>query len=142
MKFLVAITFLTLLLINSEAKKYSKCEFARTMYSAGFSKASLPNWYCLVKAESDSNSGIRGPKNSNGSYDYGIFQINDKYWCKVGYNGGDCNKNCNSKYINKLTFLSKFESKHDNHYDKHKLLNKNSNTFLNTSNNLNDLKIK
>ena len=99
MKFLVAITILALVIINnSEAKVFSKCEFARTMLNAGFSKASLPNWVCLVKAESNFNSRVKGPRNSNGSYDWGIFQINDKYWCRVGSKGGDCNQNCNSKF--------------------------------------------
>lgn len=98
MKFLVAITVMAMVLVsNSEAKKFTKCEFARAMSSAGFSKASLPNWVCLVKAESDFNSSVKGPRNSNGSYDWGIFQINDKYWCKTNTKGGDCNINCNSK---------------------------------------------
>ncbi|CAG9799867.1 unnamed protein product [Chironomus riparius] len=96
MKYLVAITIFAIVLINnSEAKVFSKCEFARAMSNAGFSRASLPNWVCLVKSESNFNSRVKGGPNSNGSYDWGIFQINDKYWCKVGYKGGDCNMNCN-----------------------------------------------
>lgn len=54
---------------------------------------------CLVKHESGFRSHIKGRINRNKSYDWGLFQINDKYWCKVGKAGGDCNIDCNSKYL-------------------------------------------
>lgn len=54
---------------------------------------------CLVQHESGFRSDRKGRQNRNKSYDWGIFQINDKYWCKVGRAGGDCNIDCNSKYI-------------------------------------------
>jgi len=54
---------------------------------------------CLVEAESNYDSGVTGDQNPNGSYDYGLFQINDKFWCVVGSAGGDCNIDCNSKYF-------------------------------------------
>jgi C-type lysozyme/alpha-lactalbumin family len=76
-------------------KIFTKCELAKKL-SKTFPRDKLPDWNCLVKHESSYNSGKRGPKNKNGSYDYGIFQINDKYWCKVGSAGGDCNIDCNS----------------------------------------------
>ena len=78
------------------AKIYTKCELARKL-DGTFSRNKLPDWMCLVKHESSYNSRTKGPRNKNGSYDYGIFQINDKYWCKVGSAGGDCNIDCGSK---------------------------------------------
>lgn len=99
MKLLVVILISSVALISTtEGKVYSKCEFARLMSKAGFSRSSLPDWVCLVKFESNFNSKAKGGPNSNGSYDWGIFQINDRYWCKPGYRGGDCNIDCNSKY--------------------------------------------
>lgn len=77
-------------------KIFTKCELAKKL-SDTFARDKLADWNCLVKHESSYNSGRRSPKNRNGSYDYGIFQINDKYWCKVGEAGGDCNIDCNSK---------------------------------------------
>lgn len=59
---------------------------------------------CLVESESSRNTGIVGGPNSDGSYDYGLFQINNRYWCKVGYPGGDCNIDCNRK-IKKIYIL-------------------------------------
>jgi lysozyme C len=81
----------------SQGKTFGKCELAKKL-SATFARNKLADWNCLVKHESSYNSGVRGRQNKNGSYDYGIFQINDKYWCKVGQAGGDCNIDCNSKW--------------------------------------------
>lgn len=80
----------------TEAKIFSRCELAKKL-SGTFPRGQLADWNCLVKYESSYNSRLRGPKNRNGSYDYGIFQINDKYWCKVGRKGGDCNIDCNGE---------------------------------------------
>lgn len=104
MKFFITIFIIAFTAITIEAKIYSKCEFARAMKNAGFSMASLPDWVCLAKHESNFNSNVVGPVNSNGSRDYGIFQINDRYWCKVGYIGGDCKIDCNSKNIFSFKF--------------------------------------
>lgn len=83
-------------------KIFTKCELAKAL-SETFPQDKLADWNCLVKHESSYNSMTRSPKNRNGSYDYGIFQINDKYWCKVGTPGGDCNIDCNSK-LTQLNF--------------------------------------
>ena len=99
MKFVVVA--ITLLLASStdfaSAKVYSKCELAKKLDAAGIPRSKLPDWVCLVKFESSYNSKAKGKMNTNGSFDWGIFQINDKYWCSVGKNGKDCNANCNSK---------------------------------------------
>ncbi|EDW50000.1 lysozyme X [Drosophila sechellia] len=44
-------------------------------------------------------TGVEGPPNTDGSNDYGIFQINDLYWCqppsgKFSHNG--CGVSCNA----------------------------------------------
>lgn len=48
-----------------------------------------------MESESGRNTAALGGPNSDGSYDYGLFQINSRYWCKVGSPGGDCNIDCN-----------------------------------------------
>lgn len=53
---------------------------------------------CLVENESSRNTTAIGGPNKNGSYDYGLFQINSVYWCKTVGVGNDCNINCDSKY--------------------------------------------
>lgn len=49
---------------------------------------------CLVKYESSFRTHVKGPMNEDGSYDWGLFQINDRYWCQVGRAGKSCNIDC------------------------------------------------
>merc|ERR1712071_33109 len=77
-------------------KVYSQCSLADTLmgYGGVFNKNTLGDWLCLTKYESSWNTGAKGGPNYDGSYDYGIFQVNDYYWCKgsgeaAKYN--DCN---------------------------------------------------
>lgn len=92
----------------AQGKIFTRCELAKKL-SATFARDKLADWNCLVKHESSYNSGVRGRQNKNGSYDYGIFQINDKYWCKVGQAGGDCNIDCNSKLMDVWVRWFQFE---------------------------------
>lgn len=83
--------FITAILIFSvatqiDAKIYTKCEFARTMRSAGFSMESLPDWVCLVQHESNFNSGVINYHNSDGSWDWGIFQYVLVIFCICCFN--------------------------------------------------------
>ncbi|XP_070492503.1 lysozyme c-1-like [Chironomus tepperi] len=90
MKVLLVVAILVAI---SSAKIYSKCELARRMYNAGFSRKTLPDWMCLVDAESSFNTKAINRVNVDGSSDYGIFQINDRYWC---YPGTGCSVDCPS----------------------------------------------
>ncbi|XP_046811570.1 lysozyme 1-like [Lucilia cuprina] len=83
----------------SLAKTFSRCSLARAMYALGIPKSELARWTCIAEHESKYRTDIIGPANSDGSHDYGIFQINDRYWCQP--NGGhasknNCHVNCNS----------------------------------------------
>lgn len=94
----VLLIAIVLALSNSTyGKIFSKCELVKKI-STAFPRNKLADWNCLVSNESKYNSGVRSRKNRNGSYDYGNFQINDNYWCKVGRPGGDCNIDCNSEF--------------------------------------------
>lgn len=65
-----------------------------------FSGISLPPaGMCLVKHESDYNT--KAYNNNGPSRDYGIFQINSKYWCNDGKTAGAkdaCHISCSSKW--------------------------------------------
>ncbi|OWR44725.1 lysozyme II [Danaus plexippus plexippus] len=55
----------------------------------------MRDWVCLVEHESGRNTSKIGKVNKNGSRDYGLFQINDKYWCSnTSSKGKDCNVTC------------------------------------------------
>ena len=111
------------------AKVFSRCELARDLVNKeGFARATVGNWVCLANVkqnhwstpmfvdtpqyESGYNTAATND-NTNGSRDYGIFQvnkliissvgdghvqINDDFWCdaNVGY-GADCGVSC-SRY--------------------------------------------
>merc|ERR1712241_992237 len=88
---------LALLLVAAEGKVFERCEFARELVNhQGFARATVGNWVCLANYESSYNTGATN-HNTNGSIDYGIFQINDDFWCdaSIGY-GADCGVACNS----------------------------------------------
>uniref|UniRef100_A0A8C6X4Z4 Lysozyme n=1 Tax=Naja naja TaxID=35670 RepID=A0A8C6X4Z4_NAJNA len=101
----LALTFLFLLIAVNEAKVFTKCELASILKGKGmdgYHGYSLGNWICMAYHESRYNSRAVGPRNSDGSRDYGIFQINSRYWCKnnQGPTANGCNKPCSGKTPN------------------------------------------
>ncbi|XP_064487410.1 lysozyme-like [Ornithodoros turicata] len=93
--------FIVLSLLTSSSfilvygKVYSPCELARELYWwYGVPEHMLADFVCIAKHESSFNSNIQGPRDWDGSYDHGLFQINDRYWC--GRNGAskECNIDC------------------------------------------------
>uniref|UniRef100_A0A4X1W1V6 lysozyme n=1 Tax=Sus scrofa TaxID=9823 RepID=A0A4X1W1V6_PIG len=84
MKTLLVLALL-LLSVSVQAKVYDRCEFARILKKSGmdgYRGVSLANWVCLAKWESDFNT--KAINRNVGSTDYGIFQINSRYWCNDG----------------------------------------------------------
>ncbi|XP_006973432.1 lysozyme C-2 isoform X2 [Peromyscus maniculatus bairdii] len=78
---------LLLLSVTVQAKVYERCEFARTLKSHGmdgYRGISLANWVCLAQHESSYNTRATNYNRGDQSTDYGIFQINSRYWCNDG----------------------------------------------------------
>nr|KAF6374482.1 hypothetical protein mPipKuh1_011077 [Pipistrellus kuhlii] len=78
---------LLLLSVAVQAKVYERCELARTLKRLGldgYKGVSLANWMCLAKWESDYNTRATNYNPGSKSTDYGIFQINSRYWCNDG----------------------------------------------------------
>ncbi|KAM3844093.1 lysozyme C, milk isozyme-like [Vipera latastei] len=100
MKALV-LALLFLFIVANEAKVYSKCELASILKRNGldgYYGYALGNWICMAYYESRYNSRAVGPRNSDGSRDYGIFQINSRWWCNnyQGRTANGCNKPCSA----------------------------------------------
>ncbi|XP_078265859.1 lysozyme C-like [Rhinoraja longicauda] len=78
---------LGLLLVGTKAKVYGRCELARTLKQLGmdgYYNYSLANWVCMAYSESRYNTLAVNQNKQHGkvwSTDYGIFQINSKWWC-------------------------------------------------------------
>ncbi|XP_004583074.2 lysozyme C [Ochotona princeps] len=77
-----------LLLSNTiQGKVFERCELAKTLKKFGmdgYKGISLPNWMCLAKWESSYNTKATNYNPGDKSTDYGIFQINSRYWCNDG----------------------------------------------------------
>ncbi|XP_038609106.1 lysozyme C I-like [Tachyglossus aculeatus] len=81
---------LCVLLVASQAKVFKKCELSRVLKQnglAGYLGITLPNWLCMAHRESGYNTQtVR--RLSDGSTNYGIFQINSRFWCDDGKTSG------------------------------------------------------
>ncbi|KAL6092813.1 hypothetical protein STEG23_016561 [Scotinomys teguina] len=79
---------------DQEAKVYECCEFARTLKSHGmdgYRGISLANGVCLAQQESNYNTRATNYNRGDQSTNYGIFQINSRYWCNDGKSPGAVN---------------------------------------------------
>lgn len=73
------IILMVALLGTAQGKVFSRCELVRQLRSWG---STMPaTWTCIANFESGYNTAAIGGPNTNGTYDHGIWQINDNYWC-------------------------------------------------------------
>ncbi|XP_011180841.2 lysozyme 1 [Zeugodacus cucurbitae] len=80
-------------------KTFNRCSLAREMSRLGVPRDQLARWTCIAEHESSYRTGIVGPTNYNGSNDYGIFQINNYYWCQPAngrFSYNECRLSCNA----------------------------------------------
>uniref|UniRef100_A0A672GQD3 lysozyme n=2 Tax=Salarias fasciatus TaxID=181472 RepID=A0A672GQD3_SALFA len=91
-----SLVFLLLLAVSS-AKVFERCEWARVLKKYGmdgYRGVTLADWVCLSQWESSYDTGATN-YNGLGSTDYGIFQINSRYWCEDGSpTSNGCNIKC------------------------------------------------
>ncbi|XP_075885293.1 lysozyme C-like isoform X2 [Nelusetta ayraudi] len=90
---------LLLCVATASARVYERCQWARILKNSGmdgYRGVSLADWVCLTKWESHYNT--QAINHNVGSIDYGIFQINSRYWCNNHQNptlnacGIDCSE--------------------------------------------------
>ncbi|NWZ21155.1 LYSC1 protein, partial [Asarcornis scutulata] len=85
MKALLTLVF-CLLPLAAQGKVYERCELAAAMKRLGLDNYrgySLGNWVCAANYESSFNTQATN-RNTDGSTDYGILQINSRWWCDDG----------------------------------------------------------
>ncbi|XP_068418040.1 alpha-lactalbumin [Eschrichtius robustus] len=79
-------SFVSLLLVGNlfhaiQAEQLTKCEvFQRLKDLDGYGGVTLPEWVCTVFHTSGCDT--QTVVNNNGSTEYGLFQINNKIWCR------------------------------------------------------------
>ncbi|XP_052748700.1 lysozyme-like isoform X2 [Galleria mellonella] len=88
-------------------KTFTQCELAIELKTQGFPENQLKDWVCIVEAESSRHTFAIGGPDEDGSFDYGLFQINDRYWCNNGSNPGKgCNVRCRDLLSDDITTAS------------------------------------
>nr|ACD76641.1 c-type lysozyme [Penaeus stylirostris] len=91
------------LLAASDAKVFRKCEFAELLKRDYYlSNDDIKNWVCIAEFESSFNTAAMN-RNRNRSTDYGIFQINNKYWCGSDYGKNVCKIPCSDLMSDDIT---------------------------------------
>ncbi|XP_037813936.1 lysozyme B-like [Lucilia sericata] len=99
MKIFLAVITVLALISSSSAITYNRCSLVRAMRNIGVPFDQLARWACIAERESSYRTFVVGPPNSDGSRDYGIFQINDRYWCQPPsgrFSSNGCRINCNA----------------------------------------------
>ncbi|KAJ8249487.1 hypothetical protein GJAV_G00235980 [Gymnothorax javanicus] len=87
----------------ASAKTFRRCDLAKTLKDAGmdgYQGVSLGLWVCLAEGESSYRTWVTNYNARDGSTDYGIFQINSRWWCD---DGGRTANGCNIKCSSLLT---------------------------------------
>ncbi|XP_032473283.1 lysozyme-like protein 6 [Phocoena sinus] len=80
---LLLISLVSCLVAVNQASLINRCDLAKVLHQedlVGFEGYSLSDWLCLAFVESHFNI-TKVNENTDGSFDYGIFQINSHYWC-------------------------------------------------------------
>lgn len=84
---------------NLQSNYISECQVASYLRNAGFPQSSLPTMVCISKYESSFNCDATN-RNTDGSTDYGLMQINSYWWCSGDptsrYNG--CSISCSGLF--------------------------------------------
>ncbi|XP_032309534.1 lysozyme E-like [Drosophila ananassae] len=103
-------TFIVLIALALAApafgRTFDRCSLAKEMSALGVPRDQLARWTCIAQHESGFRTNVVGATNSNGSNDYGIFQINNYYWCappsgRFSYN--ECGLSCNALLTDDIT---------------------------------------
>lgn len=90
----------------AEAKKFTRCDLAKELAkNKSIPKGDIKTYVCIAEGESGYNTKATN-RNKNGSTDYGIFQINNNWWCKDPKKPGrpnGCKIPCSSLVDDKIT---------------------------------------
>ncbi|XP_077185551.1 lysozyme C-like [Paroedura picta] len=87
MKAVWLLFFLACVLPMGQGKIYERCELAQKLKEMGldgYAGYALDNWVCMAYHESRYNTAATHYNDYDGSTDFGIFQINSRYWCQYG----------------------------------------------------------
>ncbi|XP_034103467.1 lysozyme E-like [Drosophila albomicans] len=87
-------------------RNMDRCSLAREMSNLGVPRDQLARWTCIADQKSNYRTSAVGPKNSDGSQDYGIFQISSLFWCQPAngrFSHNECSINCKDLVTDDIT---------------------------------------
>ncbi|KAE8615537.1 hypothetical protein XENTR_v10008546 [Xenopus tropicalis] len=93
----------------TDGKLFERCELAGIMKKMGldgYRGYSLPNWVCTAFFESSFYTDRTNFNRGDNSTDYGILQINSRWWCNDNKTPGShnaCNINCRALLSDDIT---------------------------------------
>ncbi|KAM6163551.1 lysozyme-like protein 6 [Rhynchocyon petersi] len=92
------ISLVSCLSVLNQARIIHRCDMAKLFFKEdmhGFEGYSVSDWLCLAFVESKFNTS-KINENADGSFDYGIFQINSHYWCNdyLSHSENLCHVDC------------------------------------------------
>ncbi|XP_055380222.1 lysozyme C-like [Condylostylus longicornis] len=94
-RIIIAINFVCILCL-ANAKVFQRCELARELLQHDVSKDDILDWVCIAEFESSFRTEAINYNNWDGSWDWGLFQLNDRYWCDGGKQTANvCKTSCN-----------------------------------------------
>lgn len=89
---------------NTLAKIFEKCELAAALENKHkMPRDDVKSWVCIAQYESTFNTEAINQANWDGSKDYGLFQLNNKYWCGDDYGKNECKMACSDLLDDDLT---------------------------------------
>lgn len=80
---------------QSVGKVFKRCELAQELRTThNFPMDQIHLWICIVQHASNYNTSFIGNVNMDGSYNHGLFQLSDRYWCSSDGNPKGCGVPC------------------------------------------------
>ena len=82
--------------LTIHAKRFDYCEIRGILEKEAWMKDRILDWMCLIENESNYRSNVTGklnfehgewPEGHHGSWDYGIFQVSEKFFCRGKHYG-------------------------------------------------------
>ncbi|XP_065570044.1 lysozyme c-1-like [Artemia franciscana] len=91
MKLIILVTLLT----SAISIRLDRCDLAKILLKENVPRRQIGDWICLAKQESNFLTHNKAAM-PNGSFNYGIFGINDKIWCSSPRNSKEnrCSVSC------------------------------------------------
>jgi lysozyme C len=82
--------------ISTNANVFDFCELSRILhFGFGINRLVLPEWMCLIQAESNLNASLVNGPFRDGTRRFGLYQISDGFWCSNTTTPGQyCNVTC------------------------------------------------